>query len=58
MTEKNATLRSSDRISVAIETFKENLFHAIPIVDHGKLVGIVTTHDIINCLANRKEYAS
>jgi len=43
-----AKLSSNDRIGVAIEIFKENLFHAIPIVDGGKLKGIVTTYDIIS----------
>jgi len=35
----------------ALEIFKENIFHAIPIVDNGRLVGILTTYDIISQLA-------
>jgi len=51
MTKGLATLESSSRINVALEVFKENIFHAIPVVDEDKLVGIVTTHDIITHLA-------
>ncbi len=51
MTKGIAKLESTDKINVAIEIFKENLFHAIPIVDNDLLVGIVTTHDIIHSLA-------
>jgi len=50
MTTGLATLESTDRINVAIEVFAENLFHAIPIVDDGELVGIVTTLDVIKSL--------
>ena len=51
MTKGIAKLETADRIGVALEIFKENLFHAIPIVDDGKLVGIITTLDIIKKLS-------
>lgn len=51
MTKGLATLEPTDRINVALEIFKENIFHAIPIVDEGRLVGLVTTYDIIKRLA-------
>lgn len=54
MTSGVAKMDISDRINVALEIFKENIFHAIPIEDEGKLVGIVTTYDIINNLASNK----
>jgi acetoin utilization protein AcuB len=47
MTSKLATLEMSDRINVALEVFNKNLFHALPVLDNGILVGIVTTFDII-----------
>jgi acetoin utilization protein AcuB len=50
MTTGIATLESTDRINVALEVFAENLFHAIPIVDNGDLVGILTTLDVIKSL--------
>lgn len=55
MTTHIAKLESTDRINVAIEVFKENILHALPIVDDGRLKGIVTTHDIIKHLAEDKE---
>ena len=50
MTKGLATLESSDRVNVALQVFAENLFHAIPIVDDGEVVGILTTYDIIKAL--------
>ena len=52
MTTGIAKLEPNDRINVALEVFKENLFHAIPVVEGDKLVGIVTTFDIISALAD------
>lgn len=51
MTKGIAVLEPEDRIGVALEIFKENLFHAIPIVKGGTLLGIVTTYDIIKNVA-------
>ncbi|MDH3650078.1 MAG: CBS domain-containing protein [Saprospiraceae bacterium] len=52
MTAKLAKLEKTDRINVALEVFKENLFHAIPVIEGGELVGLVTTYDIIAALAD------
>jgi acetoin utilization protein AcuB len=54
MTTGMAKLESDDRINVALEVFKENLFHAIPVVDNDELTGIVTTYDIIKTLSEDK----
>jgi acetoin utilization protein AcuB len=51
MTTGLAKLEPTDRINVALEIFKINMFHAIPVVENEDLVGIVTTHDIIKTLA-------
>lgn len=51
MTTGLAKLETTDRINVASEVFKENLFHAIPVLENGDLVGIITTYDIIKKLA-------
>ncbi len=49
MTKQLATLRASDPISKAFAYFRENLFHAVPIVnDEKELEGIVTTFDLLN----------
>ncbi len=54
MTEKMATISSDEPIRTAIDVFKENLFHALPVVDNGELVGIITTHDIIKALTEEE----
>jgi acetoin utilization protein AcuB len=42
-----AKIDPTDTIGVATEIFLENLFHALPIVDGKKLIGIVTCFDIL-----------
>jgi acetoin utilization protein AcuB len=55
MTTKLARLNQDDRINVALEIFRENLFHAIPVVDGDMIVGMLTTYDIIKALADDNE---
>ena len=53
MTQQLASLGVEDDISTAAAYFRENLFHAIPIVDEdGKLTGIVTTFDLLSYAFN------
>ncbi|MDX1476806.1 MAG: CBS domain-containing protein [Saprospiraceae bacterium] len=47
MTRRLAKLEPHQKIGVAAEIFLENLFHAVPIVEGNKLVGIVTTFDVL-----------
>ena len=48
MTDKVVCLRADSTIQAAADLFKENLFHAIPVVDENDiLVGIVTTYDLL-----------
>lgn len=55
MTKKLAKVEPEDHISVVVEVFKENILHALPVVDsEGELVGIVTVHDIIKRIAEEK----
>ncbi len=54
MTKGLAKLAPTDKINVALEIFKENIFHAIPIVQDKKLYGILTTYDVIKKLADDK----
>ncbi|PHS08583.1 MAG: hypothetical protein COA88_06360 [Kordia sp.] len=50
MVKNVVTVNSSDNIyDVAKILAKEN-FHALPVEENGKLVGIVTTTDLINYL--------
>lgn len=49
MTRQVATLEPDDTVLMAVGYFRENLFHAIPIVNPShQLVGIVTTYDLLN----------
>lgn len=49
MTKQVAKLRPEDTIEMAAGYFRENLFHALPVVDEdGNLQGIVTTYDLLN----------
>lgn len=52
MTEKLAKLDVADSIRTALDVFKTNRLHALPVLEKDKLVGIVTTYDIISALAN------
>ena len=54
MTKGLAKLAPTDKINVALEIFTKNIFHAIPIVDGERLVGILTTHDVIKKLSEDK----
>lgn len=44
-----------DKIGTAAELFLDNRFHALPVVQDGKLVGIVTTFDVLK-YEFKKEY--
>jgi acetoin utilization protein AcuB len=41
------SLEPEDTIGLAADIFKANALHALPVVDEGELVGIVTTHDLL-----------
>ena len=48
MTKQVATLEPEDTLEIAAGFFRENLFHALPVVSNDRLVGIITTFDLIN----------
>lgn len=50
MTSELVTVKSDALIHDVAGIFAENQFHALPVVDDGKLKGIVTTTDIIKYL--------
>jgi acetoin utilization protein AcuB len=59
MTRQVATLTPDDAITVAAGFFKENLFHAIPIVDtENRLIGILTTFDLLNYFFSQPVFLS
>jgi CBS domain-containing protein len=44
-----AKLKPDNTVMIAVGFFRENLFHAVPIVDdENRLLGIVTTFDLLN----------
>ena len=47
MTRQVATLSPEDSLVMAVGFFRENLFHALPVLSGEKLVGIVTTFDLL-----------
>ena len=47
MTCEPLIIESSDTIGLAADIFLANALHALPVVDDGELVGIVTSHDVL-----------
>lgn len=48
MTSPVATVRATDTVQFAADIFKENLFHALPVLDEkGKIIGIITPYDLM-----------
>jgi len=47
MTEEPTVLDPDDTIGLAADIFLANKFHALPVTEDNKLVGIVTTHDLL-----------
>lgn len=54
MTSKLGKVEPDDRLNVAIEIFCMNYFHALPVVENGELVGIITPFDILKALQDQK----
>ena len=47
MTKYPLQLSAEDTVGLAADIFLANKFHALPIVDDGQLVGIITAHDLL-----------
>lgn len=50
MTKGLAKLEKSDSVRTAANLFALNKFHALPVVEDSKAIGILTTHDLIKLL--------
>lgn len=48
MTKNVVTINPNSTIKEAIEILAKDEFHALPVVDQGVLVGIITTTDLLN----------
>lgn len=55
MTRVPVTVESDTTVKEVAEILAKQSFHSIPVVDQGKLVGIVTTTDLINYLLKQYE---
>ena len=42
-----------DTLEMCADIFKENLFHALPVTEGNKLVGIISTYDLLNVAYTR-----
>ncbi|MCB0571256.1 MAG: CBS domain-containing protein [Phaeodactylibacter sp.] len=47
MTRQVATIGPDEPLQKAADVFLSNIFHALPVVDRGQLIGIITTHDLL-----------
>lgn len=47
MTQEPLKIESADTIGLAADIFLTNSLHALPVVDDGELVGIITSHDLL-----------
>lgn len=47
MTKHPMFIAPDDTLSLALDIFLENKFHALPVLENEHLVGILTTHDIL-----------
>lgn len=52
------TVDHRDSIRSILEVFSQNVLHALPVMNEGELVGIVTTQDIIKALLNKEAPAT
>ncbi len=53
MVKRLGKVAPDDRINVALEVFLINRFHALPVVENGELVGILTPFDIMSALSKQ-----
>ena len=54
MTTGLAKVAPNEPIRTALEVFKKNRFHALPICEEDKLVGLLTTFDIIDFVSKEE----
>jgi acetoin utilization protein AcuB len=55
MNDKITFIEATDRINVALEMLRDNVFSALPVIDENeKLVGLINALDIIKALSKEK----
>jgi CBS domain-containing membrane protein len=54
MNNKITFLEPSDRLNVALEMLRDDVFTALPVLDGERLVGLITALDVIKALSKEK----
>ncbi len=54
MNDKVTFLEPTDRLNVALEMLRDNVFTAMPVLDGDKLVGLINALDVVKALAKEK----
>lgn len=54
MTPNPVTISSDTTVTEAAKMFTENNIHCLPVVENGKVIGIVTTRDIVRYCSEEK----
>lgn len=57
MTKDVISIHVDDSLNIVSKTFENHSFHHIPILNHGKLAGILSKEDILRLLSVRTEYS-
>jgi len=57
MTKDVISIHVEDSFNIVSKTFESHSFHHIPILNHGKLAGILSKEDILRLLSIRTEYS-
>jgi len=52
------TLGPESTVAHAVEIFKSKRIHHIPVVDEGRLVGLITTHDLWNKFVSQDNFGT
>jgi len=58
MTKELITVHPDDKLSMVLEAFKTKKIHHLPVIEDGKLVGLITTSDLMWLNRSFDDYSS